>query len=109
MELDNGLGYDAINQVNLLRNSDWTDVTDATPVGGAESITGGYYQVTGDGSAADIGAYSSSAGTCVTGHKVYVRANVRVRDANCDKISLLVNGSTGGSTEADSQATPATD
>jgi len=109
MELGSSNDYDTTNQYNLCVDMNMTDETLFTALAGVDAIVGGFYQVTGNGTAAYVGTYQDTTQTIVSGHKVYARIEARVRDANCLHMDMAIDGSTGGSKIVETINTPTID
>jgi len=97
--------YDLVNQCT---NGDFPTVTTGWAASASVlSIASAACVVTGDGSAAEVGIYQDNAAVLNVAHKYYVRATVKVTNADCQNIKLDYDGSTAGTaTTKDTQATP---
>jgi len=105
-ELDASQAYDTYMQYNLVTDGAFVNAASWTPVAGVDAIAGGYYQLTGDGSAAGISTYQNTAHAAVVGHNVFARLNCRVTNPLCTEIKFEIRGSTGGAATVATIANP---
>ena len=81
---------------NIFREGNFSDASEWLGANSTTAAVSNVLSVTGNGTSAVPRTYQTTNFAAIVGNKIYVRAKVRVTNANCSSIQIQIQGSTGG-------------